>query len=72
MAQELSQLSVTLSIVNHLQLHSYSENPPLEGTDVQWPHLLHQFSTVKTLHVSQKLAGHVAFALENITGGIFA
>ena len=35
-AQVLSQLSVTLSIVNHLQLHSYSENPPFKVTDVEY------------------------------------
>ena len=73
MAQVLSQLSPTLSIVNHLTLHAEPEDPPLEGTDdVEWPHLLHQFSAVTTLHVSHKLARHVALALENITGGIFA
>ena len=73
MAQVLSQLSPTLSIVNHLKLYAKSEDLPLDGMDdVEWPHLLRQFSAVKTLHVSQELAGHVALALENVTGGIFA
>ena len=38
-----------------------------EGTDlVYWQHLLSQFSNAKTLRVSQKLAGHVVLALEDI------
>ena len=73
MAQVLSQCSATLSIVNHVKLHAELEDPPFEGMDdVEWPYLLHQFFAVKTLHVSQELAGYVALALENITGGIFA
>ena len=71
MAQVLSQFSTTLSNVAHLTLkaQSDSEGRRLEGTDgVEWLHLLHQFSTVQTLHVSQGLAGHIALALENITG----
>ncbi|KAH9171701.1 WD40-repeat-containing domain protein [Lactarius sanguifluus] len=38
--------------------------------DVEWLHLLHQFSTAQTLHVSSGLAGHVALALEDITAGM--
>lgn len=34
---------------------------------VEWLHILHQFVTVRTLRVSQKLAGHAALALRDIT-----
>ncbi len=68
-AQVLSQFSATLSNVVHLKLEAQlKEGRQLEGTDdVEWLHLLHQFSTVQTLHVSQELAGHVALALEDVT-----
>ncbi len=71
-AQLLSHLFVPLSTVVHLNLKvRVKGNRQLEYTDdVEWLHLLHQFSTVKTLHVSQKLAGHVALALEE--GGTVA
>ena len=65
MAQVLSNFSITLSNVVHLKLEGGSET--LEGTDdVEWLHLLHQFSTVQTLDVSKKLAEHVALTLEDI------
>ena len=39
----------------------------LNGTDdVEWLHLLQQFPTVRTLHVSHRLARLVALALEDI------
>ncbi|KAH8983320.1 hypothetical protein EDB86DRAFT_3085432 [Lactarius hatsudake] len=70
MAQVLSHSSVTLSTVVHLRLKVHlPEDRLLEGTeDVEWLRLLHQFSTMKTLHVSQELAGHIALALEDLTG----
>ena len=72
-AQVLSHFSTTLSNVVHLKLKAQSEGRQLEGTgDVEWLHLLHQFSTVQTLHVSQELAGHVALSLEDITGEMVA
>ena len=69
MAQVLSHFSATLSNVVHLKLEVKPEDGrQLEGTDdVEWLHLLHQFSTVQTLHVSHELAGHVTLALENIS-----
>lgn len=68
-AQVLSQFSETLSSVVHLKLDlELREGPPLEGMDdVDWLHFLRQFVTVRTLHVSRKLAGHVALALRDIT-----
>jgi len=71
MAQVLSQFSATLSNVVHLTLEAQpKEDRQLEGTD--WLHLLHQFSTMQTLHVSRELAGHIALALEDITGEMVA
>ncbi|KAH9024394.1 hypothetical protein EDB84DRAFT_1440692 [Lactarius hengduanensis] len=74
MTQVLSQVSATLSNVVHLNLaiaDTYSEQ--LEGTDnVEWRHLLHQFTNMQMLHISQELTGHVALALEDITGEMAA
>ena len=71
-ARVLSHISVTLSVV-HLYLDTYPQEYQLEGTDnVEWQHLLHQFSTAQTLHVSRGLAWHFALALEDITGEMAA
>jgi hypothetical protein len=71
MAQVLSQISVTLSSVVHLWL---KENLlSAAGTDdIEWLLLLHSFSAVRTLRVDNMLAGHVAPALEDTTGGMAA
>jgi hypothetical protein len=66
--QVLSQFSAILSNIVLLQLKAeVEEDSELEGTNAEWLHLLHQFSTVQTLRVSGELAGHVAHALEDIT-----
>ncbi|KAI9429269.1 hypothetical protein H4582DRAFT_2031305 [Lactarius indigo] len=67
-AQMFSELSATLSNMAHLELKvQLKGGRRLEGTeDVEWPHLLHQFSTVQTLRVSRELAGHAALALDDI------
>ena len=45
----------------------------LECTDnVEWLHLLYQFTTVQTLHISHELVGYVALALEDIDSEIVA
>ena len=68
MAQVLSHFSMTNSAVVHLNLKGGNEDFHSRGMDhVEWQPFLRQFSTVKTLHVSQELAEHVALALENIT-----
>jgi len=74
MAQVLSHFSAALSNVVHLKLVAQLEGGrQLEGTDdVDWLHLLYQFPTVRTLHVSRELAGHVALALEDITWDMVA
>jgi hypothetical protein len=65
--QVLGHMSAKLSNVVHLKLKVDPEGLRLIGTnDVEWRHLLHQFSSAKTLHVSQELAGHVSQALEDI------
>ncbi|KAH9172867.1 hypothetical protein EDB89DRAFT_1905759 [Lactarius sanguifluus] len=73
-AQVLSHVSVKLSNVVHLTLDvvgTYLEQ--VEGTDdVEWQHLLRQFPKVQTLHVSRRLAEHVALALEDGTGEMAA
>ena len=67
MAQVLSQFSAIFSNVVHLKLIAEDpDDPELEGTDVEWVHLLHPFSAVQTLHLSRILAGPVALALEAI------
>ena len=72
-AQVLSHFSATFSNVVHLNLKVEPEGLQLQGTDdVEWHHLFHQGSTVRTLHVSQELAGHVSLALEDITGEMVA
>ncbi len=70
MAQVLSHFSATLPNVVHLKLEAHlREDHQLEGTDdVEWLHLLLQFSTVQMLHVSWEIAGHVALALNDIMG----
>ncbi|KAH9172900.1 WD40-repeat-containing domain protein [Lactarius sanguifluus] len=69
MAEVLSQFSTTLSNVVHLRIGGFPGQAEGMG-DVEWLHLLHQFSTAQTLHVSSGLAGHVALALEDITAGM--
>ena len=66
LAQVLSQVSATLANVVQLNVEGFQmRDNQLECTDdVEWLHLLHQFPTVRTLYVSQGLAGHVALALE--------
>jgi hypothetical protein len=72
-AQVFSKFSATLSNVVHLKLNSEDEEYPenadeAERLEVEWLHLLHQFSTVRTLDVSQEFAVDVAYDLEDITG----
>jgi hypothetical protein len=67
----LGQFSETeiLSNVVHLKLEGRPRGVrSLDADGVEWLHILRQFSAVQTLHVSQKLAGYVAVALEDITG----
>ncbi|KAH9172835.1 hypothetical protein EDB89DRAFT_840034 [Lactarius sanguifluus] len=72
-AQVLSHVSITLSSVVHLKLTAFKFPGKLEDTDdIEWPHLLHQFTAVQTLHVSQTIASRVALALEDITGEMVA
>ena len=68
-AQVLNHFSAALSNVVHLNLElALAEDPQLESTDyVEWLHLFNQFPTVQTLHVSQRIAGHVALVLEDIS-----
>ena len=69
-AHVISQFSATLSNLVDLKLKVETEwVGPIEGMgDVDWRHLF-QFASVKTLHVSPELAGHVALALEHMVAG---
>ena len=69
LAQMFSQFSATLSNAVHLKLWVdpivYSQ---LGGTDnSEWLQLLHRFSAVQTLFVSQTVAWDLALVLEDIT-----
>ena len=74
MAQMLNQFSAALSSVVHLKLNlgAHMEDHEVEGTDVEWLYLLHQFSTMRTLHISWRLARHVTLALEDMTAEMVA
>ena len=71
LVQVLSQFSAIaiLSNVVHLKLEAKRKfDRQLEGMDeAGWLRLLHPFSAVQTLHVSQRLAVYVAVVLEDIT-----
>ena len=66
----LSHLSAKLSNVVHLKLNVEPGVWLLSDADVEWMRLLHQFSAVQTLYVSQELAGRVALALEATTAAM--
>ena len=71
MAQLLGQFSLTLSNIVHLRLW-FRGWVELESTnDVEWLTFLLKFPAVQTLHVCNRLAGHVALALEDIPSGMF-
>ena len=74
MAAVLSQFSAALSNVVHVKLELHLDTGyQLEGTDNgEWLHLLHRFSTMKSLYVSWTLARHVALALEVLTAEMAA
>ena len=67
-AEVVNRFSAILSAVDHLSLMS-SETVYYRiksADDIDWPHLLHPFSAVQTLHVSSRLARHLAPVLEDI------
>ncbi|KAF8267680.1 hypothetical protein EI94DRAFT_1801393 [Lactarius quietus] len=69
-AQVLNQPSAILSHVVHLDLVELGadEDPQLESMDkCEWLHLLRPFFAVETLHITPKLASHVALAMEDVT-----
>ena len=66
LAHALSQFSAALCTVVHLELEAEFNESALSDHvyDINWPHLLHQFLAMRTLHVSTELAGSVSRALE--------
>ena len=68
-AQVISHFSTTLSNAVHLELQDRYGFQSEGADDVEWLHLLQQFPTVRTLRVSNQLAGLVALALEHLALG---
>ena len=70
LAQVLSRFSATLFAVVHLELDAQLEDDyRLERTNVvEWLHIFRQFPAVQTLHVSWRLTGFIALALNGIRG----
>ena len=70
-AQTLSQTSAMISDVEDLVIETRKPDMLPDGKDfmddIEWLELLCLFTAVKTLHVSEKLAGYVARGLEGIT-----
>jgi hypothetical protein len=71
-SHELSQFSATFSAIVHLELELHEPYQSDEEDDVEWLHLLHQFTALKVLRVSRELAGPVAIVLEAITAEMVA
>jgi hypothetical protein len=72
MTQMLYQYSAALSHVENLSIGTYDLHPLWRADKYvepsEWPGLLCSFGGVKILRVFKQLAGHVALALEDITG----
>ena len=70
-AQTLSQTSAMISNVQDLAIEAREPDMLSDGKDfmddTEWLELLRLFTAVKTLHVSEKLAGYVACGLEGVT-----
>ncbi len=65
----LGLISPILSNMVHFAINSGLYIPEPEGLDdIEWLQLLRPFSSVQTLFVSRKFAGHVSRALEDIAG----
>ena len=72
MAQVLGHFSTVFPHINYLKLELQKDYQLEDTDDVEWHLLLHRFSDVQTLHVSQGLAGPLAVALEDMLEGMFA
>ena len=70
-AQTLSQTSAMISNVEDLAIEAREPDMLPDGEDfmddTEWLELFRLFTAVKTLHVSEKLAGYVACGLEGVT-----
>ena len=70
-AQTLSQTSAMISNVEDLVIEAREPDMLPDGEDfmddAEWLELVRLFTAVKTLHVSEKLAGYVARGLEGVT-----
>jgi hypothetical protein len=69
LTQALSQISATLSNTIDFAVDFDSEIPESEVIDnIEWLQLLSLFSSMRTLFVPKRFAGHVAKALEDFAG----
>jgi hypothetical protein len=71
LTQALSQISVVRSNIIHFAVDFDPEIPESEIIDnIEWSRLLSLFSSVRTMFVPKRFAGHVARALEDTAGAI--
>ncbi|KAI9439236.1 hypothetical protein H4582DRAFT_125817 [Lactarius indigo] len=70
LARILGQSPVLVSSVNHLSIDEDELQPGWQDDmdNADWPELLRPFTSLKTLHGSQKLGRHIALALDDISG----
>ena len=63
LSQAINQIS---AVFIHFAIISHSINPePEDMGDIEWLELLRPFSSIRTLFVSKKIAGHISRSLEN-------
>ena len=74
MSQVLRQFSPILSSIVLLRFATnFLGNRPLQrADDLEWVHLLHQFSMVKFLYLDEQFAWYLARALKSVTGEMVA
>lgn len=70
LAQILGQSPALVSNVSHLSIDEDELQPGWQDDmdDTNWLELLRPFTVVKTLHGSEELGGHIALALDDISG----
>ncbi len=68
LAHVLGQVFAMFSNVGHLLIRASEDHPGWQDDidSIEWRAFLHLFTTVETLHISGRLAGQVARALEDV------
>jgi hypothetical protein len=72
MNQVISKFSAMLSNVIDLKLVGWFSTRRLSVADLEWVHVLQQFSTVQALYVSREFARRITRALKSMTGEMVA